>query len=184
MQPRRQGGQESGPLVDRQVADGSAQEGDQAAVGLGEGGVEMHPKVADHARDLEIRVGRSQPGHGRPQGRLGHVEGDKPPQSANLPEGVDQGHRLVGGARSQLDQGGGPAASGYLRAVGGEHLTLGPGRVVLGQPGDLLEQGGALLVVQPPRRQSLGARHQTSPNVGGQRGLPFGAVLVDGDRRC
>ena len=78
-------------------------------------------------------------------------------QGAGVEQGVDQGDRLVGRARAQLDQRGGPAAGRDLGAVGGQDLPLGPGRVVLGQGRDLLEEGTALLVVEPPRRQSLGA---------------------------
>ena len=43
------GGEETGPLLDREIADGAAQKGDQAALGFGEA-VEVDPEVADHAR--------------------------------------------------------------------------------------------------------------------------------------
>ena len=52
-----------------------------------------------------------------------------------------------------------PVARGDLGGPGEQDLPLGPGRVVLRQPGDLLEQLAAALVVEPLRRQRLrGAR--------------------------
>ena len=66
--------------------------------------IEVDAEVADHAGDLDGRVGLGQRGDRGAQGRLGDVEGDEPAQGAGVDEGVDQGHGLVGRSRAQLDR--------------------------------------------------------------------------------
>jgi len=55
-------------------------------------------------------------------------------------EGVQQDPGLLARPAPELDQGGGAACGGDLACVFGEDRVLASERVVLGQPGDLIEQ--------------------------------------------
>src|ERR1700733_3554646 len=74
--------------------------------------------------------------------------------------------RLRRRAGAELDQGGRIAGSGEdLGRAPAEDLPLGPGRVVLDQLGDLLEQLRAALVVEVLRRQLLRVGAEAGANV-------------------
>ena len=75
-----------------------------------------------------------------------------------------------------------PDRGGDLRRVGLEQRPLGPGRVVLLEPGDLVEQGTAPVVVEPDRRQPLGRGREPDPHVVLERGAQVVAGQVDVDR--
>ena len=70
-----------------------------------------------------------------------------------------------------------------VAARGVEDLPLAAGRVVLGQPGDLVEQLAAAVVVEPLRRQPLRLGGEAPAHVGAERvGQVVGSeVDVDGD---
>ena len=119
---------------------------------------EVAVEVADHRVDLQPGVVVDQPGGRRPQELVAHVEGQVAAQRSLGGHGVEQQPGLVAGAGPQLDQGVGQRQLGHRRGVALQEQTLGPGRVVLGEPGDLLEEPAALLVVEPDRRDALRAR--------------------------
>jgi hypothetical protein len=50
--------------------------------------------------------------------------------------------------------------------VGGEKVALGAGELVLGEGCDLLEEFGAGLVIEEPRREGLGSSRQTKMRRG------------------
>ena len=60
---------------------------------------------------------------------------------------------LVRGARAELDQRRRAGEAGDVTGVGGQDRPLGPGRVVLVEAGDLVEEVAAPLVVEPDRGQ-------------------------------
>ena len=73
-----------------------------------------------------------------------------------------------------------PVSAGDVGGVLGQHRPLGPGRVVLRQPGDLLEQLAAPGVVEPLRRQPLRRRRSTRPGrPGPQRTVQVLLLQVD-----
>ena len=125
--------------VDRQLI--------EVEVEVGDDGVDRHPGVL-HRQG----VGR------RPQGRFAHVEGHEPGQPAGGLHGVEQDPGLVAGAGAQFDQGVGLGPLGDVLGVGVEDGPFGPGRVVLRQPGDLVEQPAAPVVVEVDGRDGLGCR--------------------------
>ena len=100
-------------------------------------------------------------------------------------ERVEQQPGLLRRARAQLDERLGPGrARRSRRRVRCQQGPLGAGRVVLGQPGDLLEQLAAAGVVEPLRRQLLRARR--SARRGRRRAAPRSAsssVEVDVEQR-
>ena len=67
---------------------------------------------------------------------------------------------------------------GDLAGARGQDLALGPGRVVLRQAGDLVEQLAAALVVEVLGRQGLRGRGQAGAHIGAQRRqVPAGPSL-------
>ena len=83
--------------------------------------------------------------------------GTKPVQSPGVPHGVEQDPGLVTRARAELDEG---VRLGALRRCprrgSSRSARSAPGRVVLGEPGDLVEEPAAPVVVEPHRREALG----------------------------
>ena len=146
--------------LDGEVADGAAQEGDQAALGVGQA-VQVHAEVADHAGDLD-RPGRPRPGW--PRRRAGSARPRRRPRSgAGCPASRRASMRAT--VLSEVPEPSSIRVEAPQRAaisgrVGRQDLALGPGRVVLGQLGDLLEEGAAPRVVQPPGRDPLGVDGQ------------------------
>ena len=102
-------------------------------------------------------------GRGRlAQRRLAHVERNEARERARRPQRVEQQARLLRGARTELDE---RVGLGDLRdLVGslGEDRALGARRVVLGEPGDLVEELRAAVVVEPLRRQLLRVRREAA----------------------
>lgn len=86
-----------------------------------------------------------------------------------LRQRLQQMPRLVRRARPQLDQGPCPGGGRDLPGTGDQDLPLGTRRVVLVQPGDLLEQITAARVVEPLGRQRLRVPRQTAEHIGAQR---------------
>ena len=179
-QAGRHRSEKSSPLLPGQVAYGAAEEGDQAAVGVGQP-IQVQAEIADNARHLDGRVGRRQAGHGVTQRGLGDVEGNEAAQGAGVPEGVEKGHRLVRGPRTELDQRRCAAADRNFGRVRGQYLILGPGEVVLRQFGDALKERRPARVIQPSGRNLLRCGRQAASYVIRQGG--FGAADVDRDRR-
>ncbi len=93
-QALRHGGQEAGSFLDREVANGAPEEGDQPVPDIGEA-VQVHAEVADHPGHLDGGVRLRQGAHRRAQGGLGHIERHEAAESAGITEGVEQGNRLV-----------------------------------------------------------------------------------------
>ncbi len=91
---------------------------------------------------------------------------------------------MVGRARAQLDERVGPAAGGDRGRLPPQDLGLPPGRVVLRQPGDLVEELRAAVVVEPLRRQQLGHGGEAGADVGPQRLVEVGGAEVDVDGRA
>ena len=97
------------------------------------------------------------PARGLDQRRLADVHRDEAGQRALGGHRVEQQPGLVGCAGAELHQGLRPGSGGDLPCGGAQDGPLGPGRVVLVEVGDLLEQFAAPLVVEPLRRERLGA---------------------------
>ena len=81
------------------------------------------------------------------------VERDEPAQRSAVSEGVQQGPGLLRRAAAEFDERVGTGCCGDLRGAGSQDLGLGARRVVLGQPGNLVEQVAADGVVEPLGRQ-------------------------------
>ena len=115
-----------------EVADGAAQEGDQAPPAGGDP-AQVPVEVADDRVHLQARVVVHQPVGRRPQELVAHVEGDVAPQRAR--------RRAMASSRSRvLSQAPAPsstrvsasASAGDVAGVAPEQVALGPRRVVLG----------------------------------------------------
>ena len=86
--------------------------------------------------------------------------------SAGVAHGVEQHAGLLARARAQFDQGVGRRRRPPCPRRGPPGSTLRPGRVVLGQAGDLVEQPAAPVVVEVDGRQLLRGRGETGAHVG------------------
>ena len=84
-------------------------------------------------------------------------------------ERVEQQPRLLRRARAELDERVGLGALGDVARVLDEDRALGAGGVVLGEPGDLVEQLAAAVVVEPLRRQRLRRGGEPGAHVGFER---------------
>jgi hypothetical protein len=132
-------GQEGAPSCRIEVADRAPEEREQAAL-LARKPLEMDLVVTDNSVDGEVWVLADQLRGRPPRDLLGDVHGDVRLQQLRLVHRVEQHARLRSRAGTKLDQG---VAPGRLHDLGGvvlEDRALRPGRVVLGQLGDLLEQ--------------------------------------------
>jgi len=137
-------GPEEGPaFLDVEVADGAAEEGDQPPTVAGQV-AQVEGEVADHGLDLHAAVPRGELDGRRAQGLVRDVDGDEsaqgPGPATGVAEGVEEDARLLARAAAELDEGRGVAGGGDRRGVLEEDRPLGPGRVVLGQPRDGVEQ--------------------------------------------
>ena len=142
-------------------------------------------EVADHGVDLEAGVVVGQPHGGRAQELVAHVEGHVAAQRAVRDHGVEQDPGLVARPGPELDQRVGQRDFGDLGGESIEQLALGPGGVVLGQPGDLVEEPAALLVVEPDRRDGLlAAGSSPTQDVVAQRLTQVGRGQMDLDREA
>ena len=113
---------------------------------------------------------------------LGDVDRHVGLQAAGVAHRVQQVAGLGRRAGAELDQGAGLSGRGEdLGRALAEDLPLGPGRVVLRQLGDLLEQLRAALVVEVFRRQLLRVGAEAGADVARHRRRRVG-VEVDVDR--
>ncbi len=165
-----------------EVADRAAEEGDQAtALAVGDA-LEVVLEVADEAAHGEARVLPDQRLGSLVGDLLGDVDRDVGLQAAGIAHRAEQVAGLCRRAGAELDQRLRPAGGGNdLAAALGEDRALGPGRVVLGQLGDLLEQLRAALVVEVLRRQLLGLGRESGANIASHRRGGVGSE-VDLDR--
>ncbi len=171
--------EEGRALLDVEVADGSAQEGDHAPAAPG-----RCPRcsVKSPTRASTCRLGYllgELPRRG-PEGLLGHVDRDEAGELAGRREGVEQDAGLVAGAAAELDQRRGAGGRDDVVGVPRQDGALPLGGVVLREPGDLVEQLGADVVVEPLRRQAARLGAQSSSHVLDQ-GVA-GPVRVEDDR--
>src|SRR5690606_13031238 len=90
-------------LLGLEVADGAAQEDDQAALAGGDA-IEVAIVVADHPVDPEPGIGGEEPRPARAQHPLADVEGDIAAAEADRGGGVEEHAGLAGRAAAQLDQ--------------------------------------------------------------------------------
>ena len=97
------------------------------------------------------------------------VERDEPAQRSAVAQRVEQHASLLRSAAAELDQRVGARRGGDLRRPRAQDLRLGAGRVVLGQPGDLVEQVAAHRVVEPLGRQRLRRLGQPVAHIAAQR---------------
>lgn len=162
--------EERRPRPRLQVADRAAQEGHQAppARARRDGG-EMALEVARDPVDGEARVGLGQASRGRQEGLGADIERDVAPGRSAGPDRVDQHGRLAGRAGSELHQLVDAVPGDDPRRRAAQDPQLGAGLVVLGEPGDLLEQLRAARVVEVLRGHALGSGREAGARVGGQR---------------
>src|SRR5690625_2286656 len=97
------------------------------------------------------------------------VDGHETAQAAVTAHGVQEQSGLDPGSGAEFDKGLGVGRLGDLVGVEFEDGAFGAGRVVLGQLGDVLEQGAAACVVEPLGWELFGAEGQA-----------FGDVLTQG----
>ena len=167
-----------------EVADGAAQEGDdaRAVVGFGDVG-EVALEVADDAVHAQAGELVDQLVGAREHHRLGHVERDVAAQGARLGHRAQQQPRLGRRARAELDELRGAGGLDDLGAALLEDRALGARRVVLGQLADAVEELGAAGVVEVLGRQLLERPREAVEDVVGQRALVAGADEgLDDDR--
>ncbi len=84
-------------------------------------------------------------------------------------ERVEQDPRLLRRAGSELDERVRSARGDDVGGVRDQDRALGAGRVVLGETGDLVEELGPAVVVEPLGREVLGRRGEAAARVGPQR---------------
>ena len=118
-------------------------------------------EVADDACHGEPGIFGGEQRAGLRQRRLIDVEADVPAQRSGGAQRVEQQPGLLRRAGAELDERLGLGQLGDLRRLCGEDRAFGAGGVVLGEPGDLVEELAAALVVKPLGRQ--GFRLAVSP---------------------
>ncbi len=141
-------GEECVPARGREIADRSAEKRDQAAVGVGQQ-VEVTLEIADDRVHPHRRIFLPDRGRGVGEHGLVHIERDEPAQVAAALEGVEQQAGLGGGSGAEFDEGVRSRHHGDLVDVAGQNRPFGPGGVVLGQPGDGVEEHAPVGVVEP-----------------------------------
>ena len=170
------------PLGRREVADGAAEERDEPSPDLRDL-TQVPLEVADDPVHVEARVAARDRVRGVAEEALAHVEGHEAGEPVRVGEGVEQGEGLLRRARTELHQRVGVRALDDGGRPLREDLPLAARRVVLGQPGDLVEQLAAAVVVEPLRRQPLLLGGEAPAHIGAERlGQVVGSeVDVDGD---
>ena len=144
--------QEARSLLRPEVADRAPEEHDETAA-VCRDPVDVEAEVAHDRMHLECGVVGGERRRCVEQRLVAHVERDVLLESSGLAESVEKDPGLLAGSRAELDQ--------HLRARTFSDLTrerleqaaLGSGQVVLGEPGDLVEQCAAPVVVEPDGRQ-------------------------------
>src|SRR4029079_7357977 len=114
---------------------------------------------------LEPRVAVCDRVGGLSQGGLGDVDRGEAGQLAGRGERVEQQPGLLAGAAVELDQGVRAAGARDLGRVLLEDRALGEERVVLLEAGDLVEEPGPLLVIEPLRPEGAGVAAQAATHV-------------------
>ena len=112
-------------------------------------------EVADHGMDGQAGVVAGQRIGRLPESGIAHVERDELLQAAVAQHGVEQDAGLLAGAGAQLDQHVGVGRGDDVLGVRIEDRPLAAGRVVLGQPGDGIEEAAAAVVVEIHGRKRL-----------------------------
>ena len=150
-----QGAEERAALLGVEVADRAAEEGDHPAAARGPWRQvrEVQGEVADERLHRQPGVAAAEHASGVAEGLLGDVDRHEPFESPRAGEGVEQHPGLVGGAAAELDDGGRVAGAHHVAGVADQDRALGLGGVVLREPGDLVEESRALVVVEPLRGQ-------------------------------
>ena len=72
-----------------------------------------------------------------------------------------------------------PDQRGELGGSLRQYLGFGAGRVIFGQPGNILEQLRSGIVVQPARGHRLGLLRQTGEHIGAKRGVDPACVALN-----
>ena len=146
--------------------------------------LEVVLEVADEAADVEARVLVDQRLGGLVGDLLGDVDRDVGVEAAGVAHRARAGGGSSRPSRSRARPGsrGAPAAATISAERVGEDRALGPGRVVLGQLGDLLEELRAALVVEVLRRQLLRRRREAGADVARPSSRAVVGVEVDLDR--
>src|SRR5262249_11592000 len=96
---------------------------------------------------------------------LAHVERHEASKRSRGAQRVEQDPRLLRCSRAELDERLGLCDARDLRRPVDQDPPLAPSRVVLVEPGDLIEQLRAPIVVEPLRRYVLGARGEPRADV-------------------
>ena len=108
---------------------------------------------------------------GLAQERRAHVDRHVELGQARRAHRVEDDAALLGVARAQLDQRAGAQLGHQLRHPALQQRALGAGRVVLGQPGDRLEQLRPALVVEVLGRQLLLRSREADGHLGEHAGI-------------
>ena len=135
-------------------------------------------EIAHEGAHLEVRVVGHEPGRGRLDGQLVDIDGDIANRPREPVPGIEEPARLRRRSRAQLHD----VSRGEVAHEAGRELLeqrrLGARQVVLGQPGDVLEELGADGVVEIFRGEALGARGEPVTHVLLESPTPVGLVRV------
>ena len=166
-----------------EVADGGAQERHQAPP-AGRDLAQMLLEIATYGGDLDARVLIGDRCARSLEHRGVDVERDEPAQRAALTHRVEQPSGLLRGPTAQFHERVRFRRGSDLPCPRGEDLRLGARRVVLRQPGDLIEQITADRVVEPLGRQRFRRSGKPVAHIATQRGLGgvCGQVVLQRER--
>ena len=129
----------------------------------------MFLEISDDPGDLEAGVLGSEYAARLGQRHLIDVESHVATKRAGARERAEQEPGLLRGPGAELDQRRRAGQPGEAGGFAGEDGPLRAGRVVLGEPGDLIEELTAALVVEPLGRQGLRLGRQAGEYVSAQR---------------
>jgi hypothetical protein len=138
-------------------------------------------EVADDAVDLDPGVLLGDLGRRLAQGLLRDVERDETAQASRLDHCLEQQPGLLRCPRPRLDERVRLRQPCDLGGAAGEDEPLAAGQVVLGEARDALEEGRAVPVVEPLRRQLLRHSREACQHVAAQRFEPLLRPQVDVD---
>ena len=140
--------------VDLEAPDGRAEEGEEAVARPPEA-LRGAARSRRRPHAPRLRVLLRDRVRARDEHFLAHVERDEATQRSLGDERVQEEARLLRGPRAELDQRRPPASRTRSRAPAPRGSVVGAGEVVLGEPGDLVEEERAALVVEPDRGDLL-----------------------------